>query len=102
MGANHRTTRSDQAAKLVFRDECARVSAPCWICGDDIDYAAPSDDYENGDRFQRDHFFPVSTHPELQFDPGNWRASHAACNLSRGNEPPDTSLGVLSRAWLSG
>ncbi|QDQ97969.1 HNH endonuclease [Tomitella fengzijianii] len=55
---------------------------PCWLCGQPIDYGAPP---HHPDSFEADHAYPVSTHPHLAGDPGNLRASHMACNRSRGN-----------------
>jgi hypothetical protein len=83
-----------------FRAESKQANAPCWICQQrTIDYDAPFDDWGNEDRFELDHFFPVSTHPHLQEDPTNFRASHAGCNRDRGNNAPDVDLGTLSRVW---
>lgn len=72
----------------------------CWICGQPIDYEAAPDDYSNDDRFELDHYYPVSTHPHLQEDPANFRPAHAGCNRTRGNSSNISSLaGTLSRDW---
>lgn len=83
-----------------FRDECRKAGAPCWVCAGEIDYAAPHNDWKNDNRFQLDHYWPVSTHPQLQEDKSNFRASHAGCNRDRGNEAPEGDLGLLSREWV--
>lgn len=56
--------------------QCADENSTCWICGmAHIDYDAAYDDSENGDRFELGHYYPVSTHPELQHDTSDFRAS---------------------------
>lgn len=99
-------TRRQHKQRIEFRAECENEiqpdgskGRPCWICDLPIDYEAASDDYGNDDRFQEDHFWPVSTHPHLQDDPDNKRASHAGCNRERGNGAPVVDLGIPSRQW---
>ncbi len=100
MADQRKTTRQFVIDRAAFRAECAETNAPCWLCGQHhIDYDAPHDDYSNGDRFELDHFYPVSTHPELQHDPANFRASAHDCNNARGNEPPRPGLGIPSQEW---
>lgn len=106
MGANHTTTRASDKALHEYREACAHevqpdgsVGAPCWLCGQPIDYAAAPTDWKNPDRFQRDHIKPVSTHKELADDPSNWAPSHAGCNLARSNKPPQPPLGQLSKSY---
>lgn len=95
-----RTTRQFVKDRAAFRAECKKTNAPCWLCGaQHIDYDAPHDDYDNDDRFELDHYYPVSTHPELQHDPANFRPSAHGCNNDRGNGPPRPGLGILSQAW---
>lgn len=92
-------TRRQHQQRADFRALCEAMNANCWLCGQIIDYAAAHNDFTNDDRFQEDHFFPVSTHPELQEDPENKRPSHAGCNRERGNGSPPASLGIPSRDW---
>jgi hypothetical protein len=100
MAGQRKTTRQFVADRAEFREKCAAEDAACWLCSErHIDYTAPHDDYANSDRFQLDHFYPVSTHPELQHDPTNFRPSAAGCNLERGNGSPRPPLGTLSRDW---
>lgn len=94
-----KTTRQFNKARAAFKEKCKAENAPCWICGFEVDYQAPADDYKNDDRFELDHFYPVSTHPELQHDPGNFRASHSACNRERGAGSPRPPIGIPSRKW---
>lgn len=100
MSQHHKSTRQDKKDLAAFRAECATDDLPCWICKGLIDYDAPQDDYKNDDRFQRDHFWPASTHPDLYYDPTNWRPSHAGCNRERGNDDVSGGLGILSRQWV--
>ena len=80
--------------RLYRRDRLA--GAACWICGQPIDYrAAPG----SPDAWEPDHVQPVATHPELAYDPGNIRPSHANCNRSRGSKRGTPSLGAPSRTW---
>ena len=51
--------------KETFRAQSQSANTPCWICLQPIDYDAASDDWGNDDRFQPDHYYPVSTHPPL-------------------------------------
>lgn len=81
--------------RKAFREACEAEDRPCWIDGMAIAYGIPDQD----DSFQLDHYFPVSTHPELQEDPANFRASHARCNRQRGDRAPIPALGSLSRSW---
>lgn len=92
-------TRRMHKLRDEFKAQCEDADEECWICNLEIDYAAPADDYENDERFQLDHYFPVSTHPELQEDPSNFRASHAGCNRDRGNGVATPGLGIPSRQW---
>lgn len=99
MSQHHKSTRHDRAARKAYRAECADQDLPCWLCHGAIDYNASWDDWGNNDRFQRDHFYPASTHPELYDDPTNWRPSHAGCNERRGNSDAIGGLGIPSRQW---
>lgn len=88
--------------RTKFRTDCELDQLSCWLCGQAIDYEAPHDDYANDDRFELDHYYPVSTHPELQEDPANFRPSHAGCNRARGNSTVTSTLaGTLSRDWTT-
>ena len=93
-------TRNMGKVRKDFRAACEQDKIPCWLCGMPIDYEAPYNDYGNDDRFEQDHLYPVSTHPDLQEDPANLRPSHAGCNRERGNGDPAPALGMLSRTWV--
>ncbi|MCF8605141.1 HNH endonuclease [Gordonia sp. HY442] len=66
-----------------FKRQCRATNAPCWRCGQPIDYDAKP---QTPNAFEPDHYYPVSTHPHLANDPANLRPSHCRCNRSRGNE----------------
>lgn len=80
----------------AFRAKCEEADLPCWLCGQAIHWEAKPDE---PDCFNVDHFYPVSTHPELGNDPANLRPSHRACNLARGNKDAPLSIGSLSEDW---
>lgn len=93
-------TRRMHTLRTEFRAASEAKNAPCWVCDAlPIDYAAKHNDWKNDSRFQLDHYWSVSTHPHLQEDPNNFRASHAGCNRDRGNQAPDGDLGIPSRVW---
>ena len=81
----------------TFERECREIDAPCWLCGQPILY--DEDSTSHPDSFQPDHFYPVSTHPDLAEDPANLRPGHRSCNIARGNSDPAPGLGLNSRAW---
>lgn len=81
--------------KVQFRAQCSRSDAPCWLCGQAIDYTLPRDDAE---AYSLDHRLPRSTHPELTEDINNFMPSHMSCNKSRGNRAP-IALGTPTEQW---
>ena len=81
-------------ANLYERDR--RADARCWICGQPIDYRAPSG---TPDSWEPDHVLPVSARPDLAFDVGNIKPSHCSCNRARGKRGNANDLGSPSRAW---
>jgi hypothetical protein len=100
---HHPSTRNMREQKRIFRETCENevqadgsVGAPCWLCGQPIDY----DDPTSGHRFELDHYYPASTHPEYYEDPANFRPSGRDCNRERSNRPPRPGLGSLSRVWF--
>lgn len=101
MSSKRVTTRQFVKDRAAFRAQCKADNAPCWLCGQrHIDYEAKHDDYDNGDRFELDHFYPVSTHPELQHDTANFRPSAHTCNNDRSNDDARAGLGILSQEWV--
>lgn len=94
-----RNARAVREAVGTFRERCKVEQPPCWLCGQAIDYEATEP--HAPDALQVDHVFPVSKHPELAADTGNMRASHAGCNLARGNSMTLPELGLTSLDWES-
>lgn len=95
---NARSTRTHKTARAAFRAECREHDVPCWLCLQPIDYTAPAG---HPDAFELDHYYTVSTHPELVDDPGNFRAGHGSCNRARGDKDPADVLviGQQTREW---
>lgn len=93
-----RDSRNYRSERSKYRTQCTDTNESCWLCGQAIDYTAPA---SHPDSFELDHYYPVSTHPELVEDPANFRASHSACNRSRGDTQPDDllAIGELTRTW---
>jgi len=97
-------TRRYMKLRAVFLDECKEANAPCWLCGQPIDYRIPHNDPVTGavnrEAFELDHAYPRSTHPELAEDPSNFRPSHRACNLKRSDGKGDLPMGSVSSRFL--
>lgn len=93
------STRAFQKARDRFFAEGLKEDAPCWLCGQPIDYAAQPGTTD--DSHELDHYVPVSVDPSLQYDPGNFRHAHRVCNILRGASPPKLSLGLHSRRWYT-
>lgn len=92
-------TRAYKKARAQFKAQGQAENAPCWLCGQPIDYNAPKG---NPDAHTLDHLHPVSTAPELHNDPANWRHAHAHCNSKRGNRPVTKQNTVLPCWWRQG
>lgn len=97
-GRVRKTSRQFEKDKASFFNQCKAHHAVCWLCGMPIDYTAPKN--TSDDSFNLDHMFPVSKHPELQFDPAGFKPSHTSCNRLRGNSDPPAPIGTLSRQWI--
>ncbi|WP_242864544.1 HNH endonuclease [Microbacterium testaceum] len=102
--AARKNTRRMHELRTEFFDEGKRLDAEgdpdanCHICKARIDYdAAPGTTPES---HNLDHYYPVSTHPELQEDWDNFRHAHTLCNQTRGNGSIDGGgLGELVPDW---
>lgn len=79
-GRRYRKMRADFIARA------RQVNAPCWLCGENIDYAAV---VRGPLSPELDHALPKSTHPHLVYEPSNFRVAHASCNQSRGARSPE-------------
>ena len=98
IGRTRKTTRQFEKDKAAFFAQCKAQHAVCWLCGMPIDYEATKNTTD--DSFNLDHLYPVSKHPELQFDPAGFKPSHTSCNRLRSNQDPPTPIGTLSRQWI--
>lgn len=76
--------RQWRVLKDKFRRQCAEVQARCWLCDQEINYAAS---WKEPTAFEADHAKPVSTFPHLALSIANLRPSHQSCNRGRGNRP---------------
>lgn len=85
-----------QALLTDLRAAWAAVKAPCWLCGQPIDYSLPFGDRE---ALELDHVKPRKTHPHLTLDRSNCRPSHSRCNRARGAGAPGPGLGEPSEDW---
>lgn len=91
-----RNTANYQRLSRAYRADAARRSAPCWLCGQGIDYDLPPEDPA---AYSTDHVRPLSLYPDLAEDPTNFAPAHRRCNESRGNGAPPLTLGTPSRDW---
>ena len=81
----------------TLRDSIRRRHAPCALCGQPIDYTAPS---PHPLSFEVDHIIPVSHAPELQYVRSNLQPAHRGCNRSKSNGQPDNvATRRNSEAW---
>ena len=92
-----RSSRWPYVRRMAWdRDRKAR--ALCWICGQPIDYSlAPS---SADSAWEPDHVQPVHMRHDLELDLNNVKASHRACNRSRGDGTNGNNcIGQQSRIW---
>lgn len=91
-----RSTRRYRTLRAEFRRKCRARELPCWLCGKPIDYELPK---QHPESFNLDHAIPVAQRLDLAEDPHNFRASHKACNESRGAATPTIDIGQPSEPW---
>lgn len=84
------------ALRKRFRQQCEEVNAPCWICGQPIDYSAAGG---HSNSFEADHFFPRVDYPDLILEESNLRPSHMSCNRHRGSRGVVIPLGPTTIDW---
>lgn len=85
-----------QAVRMSAYRRDLKRQAPCWICGQPIDYqAAPG----SPDAWEPDHVKPVSKYPELELSLSNIAPSHCSCNRARGDGSGADKIGRTTRAW---
>ncbi|AWY06155.1 HNH endonuclease [Gordonia phage Suzy] len=82
-----------------FYLECVETEAPCWICGEPIEYLDADGEpiLEGPWSFSLDHYETVCAKPELEWNYDNWRASHHLCNQRRGARRPSRSIWIGSK-----
>lgn len=90
------STRRGREARAAYRAECEERNAPCWLCGQPIDYGAISG---TPNAFELDHRLPRADYPELTFEPSNFAPAHSSCNRARGKKDVPLPLGPLTAAW---
>lgn len=93
--ARHGGRRWQRVRRVAYNRDRGN-DAPCWICGQPIDYDAPAG---TPDAYEPDHVRPVSRFPELEFSLENIRAAHCSCNRSRGDGSGIDRIGMSSRRW---
>ena len=92
-----RSSRWPYVRKMAW-DRDRKVRALCWICGQPIDYSLAPSSADNS--WEPDHVQPVAKRPDLELDLNNIKASHRACNRSRGDGTNgNNELGQQSRIW---
>ncbi len=94
MAGAHAGRRGGRWRKLHAAVKARR--APCWLCGQAIDYTLV---WPDPGSFSVDHRLSRSRRPDAAEDPANLAASHLACNQSRGNGNPKPVAGTTSRHW---
>lgn len=85
---NARAGKKWHKTATAYKAQCKARREPCWLCppdGPPIEYdAEPGADLG----FELDHAVPVSQRPDLMWVESLFRASHRACNRSRGARAP--------------
>ena len=84
-------------AQSLSEDAKVRKLSDCWLCDSAVDYVA--DPHTTPDSHNLDHYKAVKHFPELQEEPTNFRHSHMACNLHRGDRTPSLGLGEAVPDW---
>ena len=99
-----RSSKWDEVADKAFARDKKR-NAPCWICGQPIDYSLGRSTNKRGEynpkSYEPDHFLEYKRHKELELDLANIRPSHAGCNRSRKDRAGIRELGKPSRDWFN-
>lgn len=77
----------------------AKLGAPCFECGQGIDYQQPAyiDGIWNPEAFEADHIVPLSKGGRDAVE--NMRAAHGRCNRAKGNRK---NAGVLRTSGVLG
>ena len=79
------------------KQQWSAENRPCCICGmATIGWDAEAN---TPDALEVEHRLPVSTHPELEFEPSNRLPSHMRCNRNKGAGRSALTIGTTSEAW---
>ena len=89
--------RCDERVMAAAHRRDRKRNAPCWICGQPIDYTVRRSSTDEA--WEGDHYHPRSTHPELVNEITNIRPAHRSCNRSRQAKSGKDDLGSTSRRW---
>jgi hypothetical protein len=82
-----------------FLANCAAKNEPCWYCNRPLRY-----ELRHGDPLDVvvAHILPVKTHPEHEFDTGNWAPACALGNRIGGPcDVDDENVGAPDTGWES-
>ena len=75
-----RDTAAWRRLRASLRKQAEARRDTCWICGQPIDYTAPT---HHPDSWEPDHIQSPQDRPDLAEDPANIRSAHASCNRAR-------------------
>ncbi|MCT1450635.1 HNH endonuclease [Corynebacterium sp. p3-SID1194] len=90
--------RTGEAVQLRkrYRQQCENTHAPCWLCGQPIDYQAAA---LHPNSFEVDHYLPRRDYPHLALEETNLRPAHSSCNRSRGARDDILQIGPTTTTW---
>jgi 5-methylcytosine-specific restriction endonuclease McrA len=91
-----RSTRYREKIRPLAFARDKKADAPCWICGQKIDYLAQIS--TTPDSWEGDHVNAVANGGE-ELDLKNVRACHKRCNRVRGAGDNNNVIGQQSRIW---
>lgn len=89
------SSRYSRKFSKQLREEWEAVNAPCYLCGQPINYAQRG----TRDSLEIEHVIPTSKQPELMYDRANLRPAHLSCNRAKSDGAPQPELGELSEQW---
>ena len=89
-------TRAGKVLRAEVAAHYQAQNAPCWLCGQPIDYAAPAND---PDALEIDHVKSRKRFPHLALDRNNLRPSHHRCNRGKGAGEAQIAMGDTSEDW---
>ena len=93
---NLRNGHRNQQLKREHKARCRAVNAPCHLCRQPIDYAAPAN---TSRAFESDHIISVKARPDLAYVISNLAPSCHACNRAKGSRPTPSSGDWVAADW---